>query len=86
MVSSRYIKLRNTMITVKTTAHIDDKGEVKVQLPEGLSPGEYNLLIVIDEKPLVKKANEPLKFASYNYVIPAGETFRREDMYGDEGR
>lgn len=74
------------MIRVKTTVHIDDKKEVKVQLPKSLPPGEYNLFIVIDEKPLAKKANKLLKFASYKYVIPAGETFRREDMDGDEGR
>lgn len=74
------------MIRVKKTVHIEDTREVKVQLPKSLPPGEYTLLIVIDEKPLAKKANKPLQFATYKYVIPAGETFRREDMDGDEGR
>jgi uncharacterized membrane protein len=74
------------MITVKTTAHVDDNREVKVQLPENLAPGEYELLIVIDEKSIEKKTKKPLKFANYNYQVAEGETFRREDIYGEDGR
>lgn len=74
------------MLTLKTTAHIDNNRQINIQLPETLSPGAYELVIVIDEKPVEKEQKKKLKFASYNYPIPKGETFRREDMYGDDGR
>jgi hypothetical protein len=74
------------MITLRTTAHIDEKGQLSVKLPESFLPGEYELVIVIDEKPVEKETGKRLKFASYPYLVPAGETFRREDMYEDEGR
>jgi hypothetical protein len=38
------------MITLRTTAQVDEKGQLNIRLPESLLPGECKLVIVIDEK------------------------------------
>jgi hypothetical protein len=70
-----------SIIPVKTTDHVDDKWEVKIQLPENPAPRKYELLIVINEKILKEKVKKPFKFASYDYHITKRETFSRENIY-----
>jgi hypothetical protein len=78
------------MRTIETTATITPDGTLTAHIPTDIGPGERAVVIVIsepDETP-VKATQRPLvelhAFPWTNW--PAGSTFRREDLYGDDGR
>ena len=50
------------------------------KLPEG----EYEILVVVEEK--TKATKESIRFSNFDVNIDTHQTFRREDMYGDNGR
>ena len=74
------------MKTIETRVMVKEAGTVTVPLPPGVSPGEHDVLVVIDEgeaKPKRKDFDFP--------VISVGKwpedlSLRREDMYNDDGR
>lgn len=78
------------MRTIETTATIAADGTLTLKLPPDIAPGEHQVVLVIDEaKPSLREraAVEPfpvLQVSAWGY--PPDETFRREDMYGDDGR
>jgi hypothetical protein len=75
------------MKTIETTATITPEGIVTVQVPPDILPGEYRVLLVIDEQPIVREKRPPLKFSAYPVGLVSEEmTFRREDIYGGWGR
>ncbi|MBI5219614.1 MAG: hypothetical protein HY958_11850 [Bacteroidia bacterium] len=71
------------MITLNTKATVTDNSILMFPLPSTLPKGEYDILIVIDDTP---KTKEPLWFMDLKGTINPNETFRREDMYDDNGR
>jgi len=75
------------MKTIETTVLVTPEGTVTLQLPEDIPPGEHRIVVVIDEQPISKKKQPPLKFSAYPVGLVADDmTFRREDIYGDWGR
>ncbi|MBW4688854.1 MAG: hypothetical protein KME40_28145 [Komarekiella atlantica HA4396-MV6] len=80
------------MKSIETIATVTKDGKITAQLPLDIPEGEHQVVIVIDEKPLLEKAQRkekrpPLNFPVDNYGSwPENLSLRREDMYGDWGR
>ena len=78
------------MKTIETIATVTADGKITLQLPADIPPGEHQVVVIIDEKPLVEKAQTkeklpPLKFSAYPVgLVSENVTFRREDLYADE--
>ena len=73
------------MRTIETTALITDAGLLTVQVPADIAPGDYHIVVIIDEQPTVPAPRPPLQFAAYPVGLTAPErTFRREELYDDE--
>jgi hypothetical protein len=73
------------MITIQTRATVDEQGMMTLRLPAHVAPGEHELVVVIEEP---AKTRAPLSFSSHDvgpWPFSPGETFRREDLYGDDG-
>ncbi|MBH8566017.1 hypothetical protein I8748_28300 [Nostoc sp. CENA67] len=79
------------MKSIETIATVTKDGKMTAQLPLDISEGEHQVVIVIDEKPLVeqgetKQKRPPLNFPVDNYgPWPENLSLRREDIYGDWG-
>lgn len=78
------------MKSMQTTATVSVDGKLVVQLPLSIPPGEHRVLLVIEEGAGPAKARiskPPLALNVLRWEAwPADSTFRREDIYGDEGR
>lgn len=74
------------MRTIETFVTVDEHGMATIKMPPDVTPGEHKVVMVIDEKPRQKTK---LAFAKHDigpWPFGPEETFRREDMYGDDGR
>lgn len=80
------------MKTIETTVRVTADGKITLQLPADIQPGEHQVVLIIDEKPVpdhstTKEKRPPLKFPIHDFgPWPADLSLRREDMYGDWGR
>ncbi len=78
------------MRTIETTATIEPNGTLTLKLPPDIEPGQRQVVVVIDEAKAAPEERAPLPplnlHASEWKGYPADHTFRREDMYGDDGR
>ena len=75
------------MRTIETTARVSDDRKLVVQLPLDVTPGEHRVVVVIEESPAAPRQREPLRFSGYDVgLIDPNFTFRRDDLYGDDGR
>ncbi len=78
------------MKTIETIATVTKDGKITAQLPLDIVEGEYQVVIVIDEKLLAEKAETkenkaPLKFSAYPVgLVSESLTFRREDLYAND--
>jgi hypothetical protein len=75
------------MKTLEMTAVVGLDRKLTVQLPPDINPGAHRLVVVIEEMPPSGGKPQPLQFSTYPVDInPKDFTFRREDLYGDDGR
>ena len=76
------------MITIQTTVRIEDNRPLTVEVPDLIPPGDYDLVLVLERKPVFQTLDKPKKliFADHRFPIPVDQTFTREDMYGENGR
>ena len=84
------------MITVQTRITVDDHGVATLRLPPDITPGPHEAVVVIEEALAQNKASsstqdktsirEWLPRHDVPWPFSPTETFRREDMYGDDGR
>ncbi len=78
------------MRTIETTAIIEAGGTLTVKLPSDIEPGQRQVVLVIDEaktEPTERAPLPPLNVHASEWKgYPTDYTFRREDMYGDDGR
>lgn len=80
------------MKMIETVATVTENRQMTVQLPPDITPGEHQVVLVIDEKPVnevpaTKKERPPLNFPVRSYgAWPADLSLRREDIYGDDGK
>ena len=56
-----------------------------VKLPIKLPPGEHRVVVVVDAE-YEQGERPPLKFSAYPVAPTSQTTFRREDIYDDDGR
>lgn len=74
------------MRTIQTRLTVNEDGQIRISPQPYLAPGEYNGVLVLEEKP-VKHARQPLHFPVIDIgPWPEELSLRREDMYGDNGR
>jgi hypothetical protein len=75
------------MRAIETTAEVGPDGKLVVQLPSDIPPGPHRVVVVVEEQPAAKPTREPLTFSNHDLtLIDPSFTFRREDLYGDDGR
>lgn len=78
------------MRTLEITLTVQPDGTAILELPPDVLPGEHRAVLVIEEasqQPPTIESPEMLQlqtFALTNW--PADATFRREVLYGDDGR
>ena len=76
------------MRTLELIGQVESGGRLTVQLPSDIPPGEHQIVLVIDERPLTPSESRTLDdFPVDDYgPWPEGLSLRREDMYGKWGR
>jgi hypothetical protein len=81
------------MKTLQATAKINDNGHLTVDIPVNMPRGEYQVVLVIEERPVEKESPvEKQKTTLQDFPVisigswPENLSLRREDMYGDDGR
>ena len=71
------------MITLNTKVKIDKSHILTINLPKTIQSGEYDALLVLDKN---NKKKEPIWFPNYSFNVESLNTFRREDIYSENGR
>jgi hypothetical protein len=72
------------MKTITTTAVIGPDRVLTVQLPPDVPPGPHEVVVVVNE---AVAALTPESWPAHPVrPIDPSDTFRREDIYGDDGR
>jgi hypothetical protein len=79
------------MQTIETSISVNHDGlaVIELKLPQSIPAGEHRAVVIVEEQPTPIKSAEdqaldllPLSFEGW----PKDCNFRREDLYGDEGR
>lgn len=74
------------MRTIETHAVVTADGKLTMQVPPVVKPGEHLVKLVIEETQNTN-GGQPAEFLVIHVDSwPEGLSFRREDMYGDDGR
>lgn len=67
----------------------DGSAVIELQLPESVPAGVHRAVVIVEEQPVGENASSdripdllPMTFSGW----PNDCTFRREDLYGDDGR
>lgn len=74
------------MRTIETIVTVDEQGMATLKMPPDITPGQHKVVMVIEEQ---SKRKAPLSFPQHDvgpWPFGPNDTFRREDMYGDDGR
>ena len=76
------------MKTIQTTIVVAAEGKATLQLPADVTPGPHRVSVTIDEtsSPARPFRVEDLPRHDIPWPFAPGETFRREDLHGDDGR
>jgi hypothetical protein len=78
------------MRTIETDLIVMPDGRARVlHLPPDIRGGKYHAILVIEDEPLtdIKAKGRALRLSRYPVgVRDQTETFRREDLYGDDDR
>lgn len=80
------------MRTIETQVTVTPDGQLTVQVPvpADIPPGEHRAVLIIDEHiaaASVRTPKPPLALKVWKWdTWPADATFRREDLYEDDGR
>ncbi|MBW4695136.1 MAG: hypothetical protein KME27_25580 [Lyngbya sp. HA4199-MV5] len=76
--------LDSGMRTIETTATITADGQLTLQVPPDLLPGQHRVVLVIDEPSVPTPQRSPFQISAYPVGLASPAlTFRREDLYGD---
>lgn len=77
------------MRTIETMAPIELDGKLTLKLPPDIKPGQRHVVLVIDQvtpESTERAAVEPFPILQVaTWGDSADETFRREDVYGNDG-
>lgn len=74
------------MLVMKTRLHVTENGRLDGPAPAGLTPGEHEAVLVVEGEPAPKKRFRVENLPRHQLGWDAGDSLRREDMYGDDGR
>ena len=78
------------MKMIQTRIEVDDQRKATIQLPADVPPGSYQAVVVIENQEPAAPRRQPTMadFSRHEipWPFPEGFTFRREEMYGDDGR
>ncbi len=75
------------MKTLQTKVQIDTSGQLTVNIPVAMPPGEYQVVLVIEGNSLPKVKSSLLDLPKHDLgAWNPNLSLRREDMYGDDGR
>ncbi len=78
------------MRAIEVTISVSPDGSVEIEGPADLPVGRHQALLVVDQSaiPCAEQASKPpLELTMLDWSAwPADSTFRREDLYGDDGR
>lgn len=75
------------MKTIETDATVTQDGQLTLQLHLNVPPGQYRVLVVLEEPSPVSTQRPPLNLPVVDVgTWPEDLSLRREDMYGDDGR
>lgn len=79
------------MRTIETLVHVrkDHTVNITIKLPKEFAPGDYNALVVMDEKSQEIEAGGEKTFECLSWdwdAWPKSCSFRREEIYGTDGR
>jgi hypothetical protein len=77
-----------TMITIQTQVTVDEQGLATLRLPAEVAPGQHEVVLVIGEAPVRRRAPIMAGFPRHDVQVnlPEGFSFRREELYDDSGR
>jgi hypothetical protein len=74
------------MRTLQIAVTITPDHELKIQLPPEIPAGDYQIVLVMEEKS-IQEQRQPFNFPVDDYgPWPTDLSLRREDMYDDFGR
>jgi hypothetical protein len=75
------------MRTIETTAVVTPEHTLTVQLPADIPPGTRRVVVVVDAPPVQRPQPFTAGWPKYDAALTDPLcTFRREDLYGDDGR
>jgi len=81
------------MRTIEVTINVDGYGSAVIHTGNLLKPGRHKVLIIVEESVLTENDIEPKKrkiLSGLNVIRlkqwPAHSTFRRVEIYNDDGR
>jgi hypothetical protein len=78
------------MKTIETVITVLSDGSIQIPPRPDLPPGEHRAVLVIEEaaqRETMPAAKPPLQLKMLDWSgWPADSTFRREEIYGDDGR
>ena len=76
------------MRTLNTTAIVSPNHTLTVQVPADITPGVHEVVVLIQEPaPLPQSSGLFRDWPPHEVgLVDHSMTFRREDMYGDDGR
>ncbi len=78
------------MRTIETTATITPDGTLAAKVPSDIAPGQHRIVLVLDQAKddtVAAVSKPPLEFRVSQWEgWPADSTFRREEIYGADGR
>ena len=76
------------MRTLTTTAVISADHTLTVEVPADIPPGARQVVIVLEDAAVTSNKSAHLELPPPHPVAPADPTgtYRREDLYGDDGR
>jgi hypothetical protein len=79
----------SAMRSLAVTGIVTPQHTLTVAVPPDIAPGPYQVIIVIQEEPQPSVQGPPdfLNWPAYQgTLVDPSCTFRREDIYGDDGR
>jgi hypothetical protein len=78
------------MKMIQMTIEVNDQRKATIQLPADLTPGQYQAVVVIEDWGQAAPRRQPTMadFPRHDIPWPFPEdfAFRREEIYGDDGR
>jgi len=77
------------MKTIETTMVVLPDGSIQIPPRPDLMPGEHRVVLVVEEPitTVAARRQPPLQLKMLDWSAwPADSTFRREEIYGDDGR